>query len=294
MEKREVLLNSGYKTGFYPQKVDSNFYDIISFLLANDLRNTAHYTKTKLKDIINDTETFYGEFFESVNSVLTVGKDTVGIYPAIDKATDNSSFEGMNLLVKEYSPFQIPIILRKSNNPFLGSLRRIGIANQDFKPFTPFIITHINISKPFTTYSPICYAHEIMHSQVDSQYGAITNYHNREVLPIFIEKLMAYHTNIETFREIEKARLTCLRNGMCKSKEDFNNEDYIYFNSTLIAEALFDAYINSSDADRKVIIEYIQLIIDGEITLEEFLEGFNITYESSLNTSAMKRNLHLE
>ena len=61
--------------------------------------------------------------------------------------------------------------------------------------------------------------------------------------------------------------------------------------SEMQAEALFDMYLNSSESDKKVIMDYIQLVIDGEITLEEFLEGFGITIESSLNATAMKRNL---
>ncbi len=290
MEKEKDFLKCCYKTGFVPKKVDSRASNIFTFLCENNLANNPHYVRTNLKNVINSTAAFYSEAFESLHSVLTISKSTPEIYSIINNNV--SELLQKPFVFKEYSPFEIPIIL-KSGNPFYGSIIRTGIQGLDINPYSPFIITHINLSKPFSTYTIPCYTHEIMHSQVDTIQGAVTDYHNLEVLPIFMEKLNAYFAGSKVFHEIEKARLYCLLNSMSKLIEEDNNRDYIYYSSTLKAEKLFDMYVNSSDSDKKVIMDYIQMIINGEISLEEFLEGFGITLESSLDTQAMKRNLHL-
>ena len=290
MEKRDSLIKCGYECGFAPKKFDSRIEDISSFLMATDLESKPFYIQANLKRIINLTEAFYSQCFTSLHSVLSLDKTDSSLYPSLQS---QNNIPPQSFVVREYSPFRIPIIL-KNGYTFSSSMVLHGFKcpREELGGLNPVVVSQINLKKPFTDFSFICYAHEIMHSQIDTLYGAVKDYHNIEVLPIFIEKLMAYALDLDVFHEIEKERLyflcVSIRN-MFDDKTD--NTSFKYYYSTLKAEALFDMFINSSENDRKVIMDYIQMIINGEITLEEVLDGFGITIESSLNLNAIKRNL---
>lgn len=289
MEKKESLLKCGYEYGFTPKKVDSRIEDIISFLMSTDLQSIPFHVQTNLKNIINMTEAFYSHCFTSLHAVLSLDKSDSSLYPSLQSQNNIPK----SFVIREYSPFRVPIIL-KNGYPFNSSMVLHGFKcpREELGCLSPVVISQINLKKPFTDFSFICYAHEIMHSQIDTLYGAVKDYHNVEVLPIFIEKLMAYGLDPRIFHEIEKERLYFLKIAIRNMFDDINdNTSFKYYYSTLKAEALFDMYLNSSESDRRVIMEYIQMIINGEISLEEVLDGFGITVESSLDLNAIKRNL---
>ncbi len=293
MAKEDILLKCGYETGFDPERLDSKTRQILDFLSTNNLGNTPHFVKTSLKEIKYRTSAFYANFFASLHSVLSIPKNLPEIYP-IMKYKNNEPKDGKTYIEgREYSPFEIPIILKKDKWPFYGAVATKWMENIDLQLFNHWIIIHIDLFKPFSTYSLPCYAHEIMHTQVDTIHGALTNYHNKEVLPIFMEKVIAYDLGLPIFHEIERARLTNLLYSLASLYHNPDNCNYAYYYSTLIAEQLFDLYINCSENEKKIIKAYIQMIIEGKISLEKVLDNLDVTTESDLVINAMTRNLHL-
>lgn len=294
MAKQEFMLKCGYEDGFEPKDLDYEKVDeIMDFLLEADLDDKQIPVKSDLQDIINGTEAFFAKHFTSLHSVLTVPKSNAGLYSLINPKPDSKENKEISVEVVEKSPFLIPVILRKDHS-FQASIRKQEYnLGYDIGRFSPFIITNISLAKPFSMYSHVSYAHEIMHSQVDSVKGAVKNYHNLEVLSIFLEKLRALSLNTEVFREVEKRRLFFLGCSLRNFYTEYDNLDYVYYVSTLLAESLFDLYMNSCDEGRSIIMTYIDMIIAGELTLEEMLDNLGITLDNSLNVSAIQRNLSL-
>ena len=290
MEKKEYFLKLGYESGFTPKKIDSRIEDIINFLMSIELENKSFYMQSDLKSVVNTTAAFYSRHFTSVHSVLSLDRTDSTLYPFLQGKANTPC---KSFAVREYSPFNVPIVLKRGYK-FDSSvvIQGFDFPKEELGILNPVVVNQINLTKPFSIFSYISYAHEIMHTQIDTLYGAVKDFHDVEILPIFIEKLMAYEFGFEIFHEIEKERLYFLYVSIINMLQDTNdNISFKYYYSTLKAEALFDMYLNSSESDKKVIMDYIQLVINGEITLEEFLEGFGITIESSLNATAMRRNL---
>ena len=61
-----------------------------------------------------------------------------------------------------------------------------------------------------------------------------------------------------------------------------------YLVSILKAVNLFELYLSSNERIQKYILKGCQRVFDGEITLEEFFESIDVTYDNSLNSQYVK------
>lgn len=167
--------------------------------------------------------------------------------------------------------------------------------------------SEIGINENFTEFTPSTISHEITHTQQEPQNGIVDFYTNQEVLPLFIETLH-YNENSFPYKEDSKAiakRLVLLANEISKleslsitnknlndCKETTSYERIIlsnkYLESALKALNLFDIYNNSSSNIKQEMLNYIQNIFNANKSLEDFLDYYDVTFESSLDSLQKK------
>ena len=212
-----------------------------------------------------------------------------------------------NQSAKMVDPFLIPIEY-DVNSIFGGSLTVQTVVTQDksfFEDLLPKLniyFTNISMPKTLTSVAATSYVHEITHSQLESNKGIIENYYNSEVLTIFMEFLHSYEKNPNVFQiDIVNRIQNMLANfysmfiyesGQKNPEREYSEYDYFsdskYLISILKAFQLFHLYETSSDSIKKYILEGIQKVFDGKITLEQFLESVDVHYSGSLNPEYAK------
>ena len=212
-----------------------------------------------------------------------------------------------NQSAKMIDPFQIPIKYDLSS-VFGGTLVVQNVVTEDtsfFEELLPKLklyFTHIELPKRVTTITPMSYVHEITHSQLESHKGIIADYYNGELLSIFMEFLHSYETNPNVFEidltnRIENV-LYCFysmylfHSGKENPDRNYSEYDYYYDSQYLIsilkAFQLFHLYESSDEKIKKYILQGIQKVFDGEISLEDFLEMLDIHYSGALNSDYAK------
>lgn len=209
------------------------------------------------------------------------------------------------------NPYFIPIEF-SHDNILGGSLVSQSILpeeDEEFKKLQELLkpcFSKIILPKKLTSISPISYSHEIVHSQVMSQKGSVENFHNIEVLSIYIELLHAYESSSECFRldlfnRMEHAlanfySLFIYKNGDRKILGDNYDElkfhiDAQYLQSILVAFNLMNKTLYGTNKTRKYILDQLQKVFDGIITVEDFMERVHCSYQESLDSKYAMRLL---
>ena len=85
--------------------------------------------------------------------------------------------------------------------------------------------------------------------------------------------------------------LTCLSDLVLEVSPENNRENYMYIASNFKADELFDKYLNSNEEEKAQIINNIQDIFDGNITLESMLDTMNINLQTSTDEKVLKKRL---
>lgn len=191
-------------------------------------------------------------------------------------------------IVKPINPLKLPINLVENDDIFSGSVTEI-ITTTKFH----IIFREINLSNPITEQSSSSYIHEITHTQIDRIKGALSDYYNLEILSIFNE---LFHASIldqqETILRLNDSRriyemsisaqeLIEYHKGKSKNTRDELLDCCKYLISGLKAYNLFITFYYGSDKLKNDILDDIQSIFDGYLTLEELLEKYDITLENS-------------
>lgn len=143
------------------------------------------------------------------------------------------------------------------------------------------------------------YVHEVTHTQLAHIKGIIKDYYNSEILSIFLEILSIYETQEYLLPLQDAMRLTELYHelytleehskGVSTYKEDDLIDSTKYTTSIIKAYHLFVEYYYGSPALKKYILESIQNILDGNISLEELLDEFEITIHSSIDNPKLTK-----
>lgn len=139
------------------------------------------------------------------------------------------------------------------------------------------------------------YVHELTHTQLAHQRGIIRNYYNSEIPSIFLELLNIYESeksekllplqDAMRLRELYETlyRLQSHAKGVTEESQDTLIDSTKYAESIIKAYNLFVEYYYGTPAMKKYILTCIQNILDGNLQLEELLEEFEITVDSSLD-----------
>ena len=137
------------------------------------------------------------------------------------------------------------------------------------------------------------YVHEVTHTQLAHIKGIIKDYYNSEILSIFLEILSIYETQEKLLPLQDAMRLTELYQELytleeySKGVSTFNQDDLIdstkYTTSIIKAYHLFIEYYYGTPSLKKYILECIQNIFDGNLQLEELLDEFEISIDSTIS-----------
>lgn len=162
-----------------------------------------------------------------------------------------------------------------------------------FKVYFSYIMLGRNISK----LSACTKVHEIVHSQLEMNKGSVSNYLNKEVLTVFFEKLaalelhedksMLYKSEIMRYRNLFEYIVILKYNDFTYSEKV---EASMFINSILLADVLFDIYINGDDVLKLEIMNDIQSIFDGNMVLEEMLSKYEVSI-NKVSIDGIKKKL---
>ena len=90
------------------------------------------------------------------------------------------------------------------------------------------------------------------------------------------------------FRDLYNC-LVKLKDKMLSKEEKIISSQYVV--STLKSQQLFNIYLNGNNQIRREMKSNIQSIFDGKCTVEDFLNKYDVTYESSKDTDIIKKHL---
>lgn len=208
-----------------------------------------------------------------------------------------------NDVSKYVNPFDIPIKYNSENGQFYG----LVVFHQGLYDTLEFYkdmllsITHIELSDKINDLNTSCYLHEIMHTQLIEPKGKVKDYNNGEVLSMFMEfvYLLDKDSSEILLKKTEENKINYFLyefNNMFKYYYENDGTMYEYqvlksskyASSILKAIKLFQIYYYGNISIRREIFSYIQRIIDGSIMLEEMLDHFDVTHESSIDGSIYK------
>ena len=255
--------------------------------LKRDLKSEAK------KFFKNNQITFHKVLLEKESEVKKVLDD----FDNKDIKTYGELYERIIDATKFSSAYNIPIKYRDVDDYMYGSLfwRLYSLNNEDFLSIMNPIFNSVELSIYKTKLSYLAYIHELVHSQVDSVKYNIENYYNSEIASIFFERVAALQYDSTLLELCTLERYQSLLGSICNLLDSKDIEKNIisstYIISTLKAEKLFDIYLESNDITRSVIMNKMQMLMDGKTTLENILKEMDITIENSSDVNILKKHL---
>ncbi len=264
----------------------------------------AHYSQ---KEVLSTARRIMKKYFElhhirtlSEAKAIEIGKK----YNSCSKALLSDLLQDLSKKSILNSPLSLPVTFIPGHS-MIGNTKKskLLIADDYFLQNAPITFSNILLGNNTTSISVGTYCHEITHTQVESQKGSTKEYTNKEVLPILIEKIIAFELDKseKTLDISQKARFKHIANIINELKQQPNQiitpdnlndfEQGIYLPGTLQALRLFDIYKDGSENIRNEMIANIQKVFDGHITVEDLLSFYNVTYENSQDISLVKKHL---
>lgn len=281
--------------------------------VEEDLRRyqqfTTEYEMNKLPRIdLNEVKSlakkFYDKYF-SLNkvNVLSPQKISQNKYEHIVYSPNCEEFYSrLNKEIKKVLPFNMNVVLMKGHSMMGYAKKEFMIPRHDFmKSNRKVYFSEIGLGNTLTPLSGATLVHEVAHTQMEQNIGYAEDYLNSEVINIFLEKVAALEIDKtgKLLRIQEKFRLEYLSKlyfELCNNGSSFTREERIahlvYIKSILIANKMFDMYLNEKRIENKDKYIYgIQDIFDGKKTVEEVLSLRDITTEKCVDPKVFKKYL---
>ena len=303
--ERGKRLYHGYKgyalDGFDSSRLNGLVLFIRKYVDAYYFNNARfdNLEKISLDEVKKLTKEILSKYF-NITDIEYIDVASVSNNCPILSDTDEGFYEIVNSWLSPKSPYDLDIKLVDGDNSMVGKI---------FKPiiYSPEVelcdnrrvyFSNIELCSMLTKISAATLGHEIAHSQQERHIGYAEDYLNKEVISIFIEKLISYELDStgELLKCCENTRFSDLviRFYECSKTNDKSNENYIdnlvYIKSILIANKLFDMYISErKQKNRDKYIDDIQKVFDGKITVEELIDSRNITINKCLDAMLLKR-----
>lgn len=227
----------------------------------------------KIEDAMYDAQQFL-QYYYKLHNIPTVSiKKLLGVQIHIGRTI---------------SPLKLPIKLVPSDDIFSGAVKEV-FTNQK----QHILFREINLNSTITEHTSASYVHEITHTQLDRMKGTVREYYNLEVISIFNE---LFHASIldkderilrlNDSRRIHEMAVTAEelqshKNGIYNMSREELLESCKYLISDIKAYNLFVLFYNANDTIKNEILDDIQSIFDGYLTVEELLLKYDITLESS-------------
>ena len=262
--------------------------------LNRDIASIFSVPASTLDSIKSKTQAFYDQHFK-LHSV-----DYLDIYnlPA------NLSYLDLVERKTEIAPFDIPIEIVPGHTMVGQVQKSVPVVSkeitQEYGKILPFF--KVELGEQLTDISAATYAHEIAHTQLESNFGYAKDMLNKETIPIFLEKvaLSEIDPSGQLLKQQETARsaylATNLDNISCAyGLSPENNEGlldcYISAYSTVLANKLFDDYQNSPAKRQRKMLKGIQHIFDGESTVEQFLDKNSVSFHKANDIKVLSKHL---
>jgi hypothetical protein len=189
----------------------------------------------------------------------------------------------------------------------IGEIQKplIVVLDKDYYNLVEIPFARIVLGNKLTKLSAATHAREVAHSHTEGIKGYAEHYLNKEVISLFIEKLAALEVDPtgeilrlserNRFKFISELKMVILNPELAMkfnvTKEQIL-EAQMYIQSTLYATKLFDEYQKArKPKDKQRIIDGIQAVFDGRITVEEMLANRGISYGQIKDTSLIRRHI---
>lgn len=297
----------GYKTGIEKVNVGKNLETVYQLINKINLENFSQLEPITLEEIKRDAIKFYEKYFNIHDVQYITESDSRDIFARLKDAQDTlKAFKEYYEMLKQISPYDIPIKLCDGDS-MVGDVSKViitvPIEYQDLLEQKPVPFSTINLGKELTNVSTVTYIHELAHTQQERIIGYTNSILNKEVISIFLEKIYALEIDPtgKTLAMSERKRFMYLafliRQVRCDGKlinltDQEKVDSYSHIHSTLIAEKLFDMYLQERKQKKKDKYFYnIQDVFDGKITVEELLERHDVNINKGKDVNLIKRHI---
>ncbi len=293
----------GYKTGFKPKPLNKSYIMLAKELFALPENNKTGLPTIPIDEVITGTKAFYQEHFTLHDILMLKNTDLEKIKQGNSVCVD---LEKITSATISTSPFSLPVILI-SGHSMVGKEAKGVLTPQDStikNVKLPVTFFDISLGDELTPLSIATYTHEIAHTQIESNPGITEDFHNKEVITIFLEKVNALELDPtgELLRISERIRYRDLLENIIivyaylNGSEDYDYvtvlESSMYIESTLKAEKLFDIYQQArKPKERSRILRDIQSVFDAQLTTERLLNKYQVTANKGCDPSLTKRHL---
>ncbi len=288
-EFSSIMKKYGYIKGFDDLDIKLDDYKVLHYLEKN-LNSSYTFEKINTDRLKVETISRIDKYF-SLKNVRAI-KD-------YKKFMDNKKFDSkfINSISEAISPFEIFISYVDAGSE-KGCLTSFLLEDEvrkyeKLENIDNNLFVSISLGRDLDLLSITAYAHEIMHTQLNSMYGYTDDFRNKEVLSIFLEMLVAF--DLDNTRNLLRGQiamrckdLECALSDILIYNIFASDEEYIltydrlvnassYITSTFKAMFLFDKYLSFiHNSKKRQMIYTIQDVIDGKIQLEELLAKYNI------------------
>lgn len=199
---------------------------------------------------------------------------------------DDDLFKVLEKETVMLNPFCIPIDYF-NRSPYYGEFMPIYVGNQLEK--LKLIYTEFRLSKNRTSFTPLIYGHEVIHSVLEQNKYSIGSYLNYEVLPMMFEKILAndFDQSGVLLNRIMLYRLQNLKEYITllsdSSIDDFGKMKIsTYLSSLLLSSDLFLKYLKAGIEGKCEMLEEFYHVIKDQSSIECLLDMFDISYQTSL------------
>ena len=281
IQKQHML---GYTKNVCCKKLGLEDKIILKYLGTVDFDRKLILDELYLDELIDITKYCVSRYF-NIHDVMREKKE---LPFDMEKVNENRILLEWNKNLESINPYSIPIKFEEGNSFDVSAMiASIPVEyayyyNPDIK-FENLSIKSITLGEDLNLLTVPIYTHEIMHTQLEDRRLYTNDYQNIEIIPIFVELLIANYLDAKIIDKLKMLRLNDFLSYLIsindyfkknnKRKEEVDNVRYSsYVNSISKAMELFDNYINASCSYKRKIIYGIQDVLDGKITIEELLE----------------------
>lgn len=273
----------GYTKNVCCKKLKLEDKRILKYLSKIDFDRKINLDDLYLKELIDITKYCFSKYF----NIHNVMREKEELPFDMKKVNENRVISEWNKNLESINPYSIPIRLEEGESFNVSSmLASIPVEyayyyNPNIK-FENLSINLITLGKDLNLLTVPTYAHEIMHTQLEDKRTYTNDYQNIEIIPVFVELLIANYLDTKIIDKVKMLRLNDLLSYLIIINDYFRNINTVeeienvyyssYVNSINKAIELFDNYVNASCSGKRKIIYGIQDVLDGKTTIEELLE----------------------
>ena len=280
IQKQHML---GYTKNVCCKKLGLEDKIILKYLKTVDFDRKLILDELYLDELIDITKYCVSRYF-NIHDVMREKKE---LPFDMEKVNENRILLEWNKNLESINPYSIPIKFEEGKSFEVSAMiASIPIEyayyyNPDIK-FENLSIKSITLGEDLNLLTVPIYTHDVMHTQLEDRRLYTNDYQNIEIIPIFVEMLIANYLDAKIIDKLKMLRLNDFLSYLIsindyfkknnKRKEEVDNVRYSsYVNSISKAMELFDNYINASCSYKRKIIYGIQEVLDGKITIEELL-----------------------